>query len=122
MASNFSGSSYTPALTNGANIASSTAGTGIYQRIGNTVSGYVDFTATGSSIADATINVSLPIPSNFSAVTDVFGGSGLARSGESFANTNSVSADTTADNFVLAIQATNAGARTYRINFHYIIK
>lgn len=48
-ADNLVSGTYTPTLTNTSGIASSTAGTGSYQRIGNQVSGFVDFTATGTS-------------------------------------------------------------------------
>ena len=66
---------YTPTLTNGTNVAASTAYPLSYIRVGNIVfvGGFIsiDTTATGSS----SLRMSLPIASNFTSSTDA-GGSG----------------------------------------------
>lgn len=66
---------YTPTLTNGTNVAASTAYPLSYMRVGNIVfvGGYIniDTTALGSS----SLRMSLPIASNFTSSTDG-GGSG----------------------------------------------
>jgi hypothetical protein len=122
-ADNVKSGTYTPTLTNGAGVTSSTAGTGMYQRVGNIVTGFVDYTATGTTEGvSGTVGVSLPIASNFTAATDVFGGYGVARSGETIASLEAVSADTTNDRFTVVATLTDLSARTVRIDFQYIIK
>lgn len=122
-ASNLTSGTYTPTLTNTSGIASSTAGTGSYQRIGNQVSGFVDFSATGTSEGvSGVFGVSLPIASNFSSATNVWGGYGVARSGETIAPLEEVSADTTNDRFIVKATLTDLSARTIRINFNYTIQ
>jgi hypothetical protein len=119
---NLASGTYTPTLTNTSGIASSTAGTGSYQRIGNQVSGFVDFTATGTSEGvTGVFGVSLPIASNFSAATNVWGGFGVARSGETIAPLEEVSADTTNDRFIVKATLSDLSAKTIRINFQYTI-
>jgi len=121
-AANLTSGTYTPTLTNTSGIASSTAGTGSYQRIGNQVSGFVDFTATGTSEGvSGVFGVSLPIPSNFSSSTNVWGGYGVGRAGETIAPLEEVSADTTNDRFIVKATLTDLSVRTIRINFNYTI-
>lgn len=66
--------------------------------------------------------VSLPIASNFSAATNVRGGYGVGRSGETIAPLEEVSADTTNDRFIIKATLSNLTARTIRINFNYTIQ
>jgi hypothetical protein len=65
----FSGS-YTPTITNGTNISSSTSTVNRYARVGNqvTVHGTVAFTFTSANV-NSNARISLPIPSSFSSVT-----------------------------------------------------
>lgn len=122
-ANNITSGTYTPTLTNTSGIASSTAGTGSYQRIGNQVSGFVDFTATGTSEGvSGVFGVSLPIASNFSSTTNVWGGYGVARSGETIAPLEEVSADTTNDRFIVKATLTDLSVSTIRINFNYTVQ
>lgn len=63
---------WTPTLTNVANIASSSALEGTFQRIGNIVTCWGVFVATCTAAANTstTLRLSLPIPSNFTASID----------------------------------------------------
>jgi len=65
---------YTPTLTNTANIAASTAYQCQYLRVGNTVtvSGAVDIDPTSASVQTA-LDISLPVSSTFGAVEDCAG-------------------------------------------------
>lgn len=69
---------YTPTLTNGANVTSSTAFQCQYMRVGNvvTVSGKFELDPTLISTA-TTIGVSLPVASNFAAVENCGGTGGI---------------------------------------------
>ena len=64
---------YTPTLTNGTNVASSSPQVMQFMRVGNTVTvgGYIniDTTATGAS----SLRMSLPVPSNFTSSVDAGG-------------------------------------------------
>jgi len=123
-ASNLASGTYTPTLTNGSNVSSSTAGTGSYIRIGNQVTGYVDFIATGSSTALGDIGVSLPIASNFDSSTDVSGSLGIPRTGESTTSNGvaALNADTTNDRFAVVPSLVSGSPLTYRFHFQYTIK
>ena len=65
---------YTPTLTNAANVAASTAYECQYARVGDsvTVSGRVDIDPTAAS-TDTQLGISLPIASNIGAATDLGG-------------------------------------------------
>jgi hypothetical protein len=94
----FSGT-YTPTLTNVANIdiPASTAYTFQYMRVGNvvTVSGKIDVTVTGTGLTR--LNVSLPISSNFSAEENCAGTAVMTASGVSINIPATIRADTTND-------------------------
>lgn len=124
LAPNLTSGTYTPTLTNGSNVSSSTAGTGSYIRIGNQVTGYVDFIATGSSTALGDIGVSLPIASNFDSSTDVSGSLGVPRTGESTTSNGvaALNADTTNDRFAVVPSLVSGSPLTYRFHFQYTIK
>lgn len=66
---------WTPTLTNTANISSSVLVSASYQRVGSTVfvSGAVTITCTASANTATTLGMSLPIASNFSATTQASG-------------------------------------------------
>ena len=111
---------YTPTLTNGTNIASSTAWPLQYMRVGNTVTvgGYIniDTTATGAS----GLRMSLPIASNFTASTDAGGvGSRPSTAANDAWNMYAVSAtdDIQIDGF-----STTTAAENLFITFVYQVK
>lgn len=73
-AANLTSGTYTPTLTNGANVASSTAYNAQYIRVGNVVT--VWGTMNIDAISDTTptvIGISVPIASNFANITDLNG-------------------------------------------------
>lgn len=70
------GSTYTPTITNGTNVAASNApNVSLYTRVGNLVTVYfwitVDVTAGGIS---SDLEITIPVASNFSATNNLFGG------------------------------------------------
>lgn len=110
----FSGT-YTPTLTNTTNVASSTASSCQYMRVGNvvTVSGQVAITptATGNTV----LGLSLPIASALTA-TNELGGTGMAQ-----ATTQAITiyADATNDRALVRMQAAATTALTYAFSFTY---
>lgn len=81
---------WTPTVTSVANVASSTAYVCLYSRVGNTVtvSGVVDIDPTSADIA-TTFDLSLPVASAFTLITDASGvinTSSASRGGVCFAN------------------------------------
>jgi hypothetical protein len=117
----FSGT-YTPTLTNVANIdiPASTAYTFQYMRVGNvvTVSGKIDVTVTGTGLTR--LNVSLPISSNFSAEENCSGTAVMTASGVSINIPASIRADTTNDVAEMRYWGNLTGsAQAYLLTFTY---
>lgn len=90
---------WTPTITNGTNVASSTANKGRYQRIGNTVfvDGYITVTST-LTLNATQVKLSLPVASNFGAADDASGGGVTSNA---LLTSIAVSADSTNDLLVL---------------------
>lgn len=87
-----SSGTYTPTLTNGANVASSIPRGAQYLRVGNvvTVSGRVDISYT-SATTETVLGISLPIPTNFTNAWDC---AGVAQNHEVPDQTGAIIADT----------------------------
>lgn len=70
-----SSGTYTPTLTNGANVDATTAYPAVFSRVGNvvTVSGQLDIDTTAAGFAVTTVELSLPFASAFAAATDASG-------------------------------------------------
>jgi len=120
-ADNLLSGTYTPTLTNGTNVSSSTAYTCQYMRVGNvvTVSGRIDVTMTASNTATE-ISVSLPIVSNFSG-TENLGGTGNGV-GSNSPNGVKIEADTTNDRATYTFDTGGSGgARKISFSFTYLI-
>jgi len=118
-----SSGTYTPSLTNGTNMAASTAYPLQYLRVGNTVvvGGYVGIDATSAGY-DTSMRMSLPISSNFTASTDA-GGSGSAPCTGSTANDGWVFYATAAtDDIQIDGRAMEAAARNMFFTFVYQVK
>lgn len=66
---------YTPTLTNGANVAASTPGKFFYHRLGNTVfvHGTLQIDPTAAAPTASVIDISLPVASDLAASTDLSG-------------------------------------------------
>lgn len=108
---------YTPTLTNVANLGASTAYPCLYSRIGTivTVSGVVDIDPTaGATITQ--LGISLPIASNFAATTDL---SGTACAVAVATESGSVFADTTNDraNLHIIVASTANHAVTFTLQY-----
>jgi hypothetical protein len=119
----FSGT-YTPTLTNVANIdiPASTAYTFQYMRVGNvvTVSGKIDVTVTGTGLTR--LNVSLPISSNFSAEENCAGTAVMTASSVSINIPATIRADTTNDVAEMRYWGNLTGmAQAYFLTFTYRI-
>jgi hypothetical protein len=117
----FSGT-YTPTLTNVANIdiPASTAYTFQYMRVGNvvTVSGKIDVTVTGTGLTR--LNVSLPISSNFSAEENCAGTAVMTASSVSINIPASIRADATNDVAQVQYHGNLTGmAQAYFLTFTY---
>lgn len=118
--SQFVGSgTYTPTLTNTANVASSTAFECQYLRVGNvvTVSGQITITPTSASVATS-LGISLPIAS------DIVGGrnlGGTACCGAAAGLVGQIAGDPTNDRALLtAVPSTNA-ANNWSFSFTYLV-
>lgn len=115
----FSGT-YTPTLTNVTNVASSTANTTQYMRVGNvvTVSGRVDITATASA-TQTTIRMTLPVASALSSVQQL-SGTGMAISATSVAPVR-ITADAGTDTASLVFVSFNTSSQIFAFQFTYLV-
>lgn len=110
---------YTPTLTNGANVAASTAFVCQYLRVGAvvTVSGRVDIDPTASS--QTVLGISLPIASAFSGLTQL---GGTAACPDVAGYSASISADATNDRAQLVyICGADVANRVWSFTFTYLI-
>ena len=107
----FSSGTYTPTLTNGTNVAASTAYQCQWMRIGSvvTVSGKVDIDPTSAGLITG-LGISLPVASNFGASEDCAGTSsgGVAGDNVSGAISGSIASDFASLNYTPA-SAANQG-------------
>ena len=112
---------YTPTLTGVTNVDSVSSGTGIWIRVGNvvTLSGSFSVNPTTSSLATV-VGISLPIASNFTAVTNCIG-SAVVSPDMGVTNPGSVSADTTNDRMSISFAAVTDTAYTIYFNATYVI-
>lgn len=112
-------STYTPTITNGTNVAASTARLCGYIRIGDTVmvSGQVDIDPTATGTTQWTI--SLPVASNFVASnTTGSGGSGVSSNGP---NPVYMEPDPATDTIACTFTASGTANQTISFNFQYRI-
>jgi len=112
----FGESDYTPTATNIANTSAITPTVASWFRIGNKVhvDGKIDITPTTAATLTQ-LRITLPIPSNFSAVTDCSGGFSSQNEG------GGISADGTNDQAVLFIIPIGNAITTYTYWFTYKI-
>lgn len=119
---NITSGRYTPTLTNGANVTSSTAYSCHYERNGNevTVYGTIDIETTAGIGTITNIDISLPIASNIGASQDLSGTiNSSASANEAFGTiAGSVANDRAQVSFSAGI---GAATLTYRFSFMYQI-
>lgn len=110
---------YTPTLTNGTNVASSTAYTWRYQRVGDQVflSGSISITATTNAISTE-LGISLPISSNFTDSRNVSGAVVIVT--DSNQTAPKARADTTNDRISFTLSAVNS-AKEYDFSISYTV-
>ena len=110
--------SYTPSLTNGANVASSSNPTAIYSRTDDivTVSGSFLVTCTATATRTA-IGISLPIPSTVASITDL-AGTAMRDPGAGFLTPCVVSADSANARATLAFDSGGTAAIAW-VWFHF---
>jgi hypothetical protein len=120
LATNLLAGTYTPTLTNTANVASSSAFVNQYMRVGNmvTVSGHVTITATAAN-TDTRLRMTLPIASNFGA--QAIGGAGACTSTGLFGESIAITSDTTNDEAEFRSRPATTAARAYTFSFTYRI-
>lgn len=116
-----SSGTYTPTLTNGANVASSTTTISHYVRIGNqvTVYGQINVFPTSAASVATVLNISLPVASNFTTITDSQGV--VATYNPSTAISVRLEADDTNDSAILQFTATSGNPR-FDYSFIYTVK
>lgn len=106
---------YTPTLTSGANVASTTLRGAWYQRHNEIVSVTVvcDIDPIAGSVGTV-INISLPVASNFTSLYEA-SGIGLTQANE----LGVVSSDSTNDNVTYVYLSAGTGSTLHRIQFSY---
>lgn len=115
---------FTPALTNGANIASSSANSCLYLRVGNivTVSGVISCATTAAANTLSVISMTLPISSNLASTLDARGsGSREAASGTAYSAV-SIEGDATNDRATFTFNSTSTSNLNVSFTFQYEIK
>lgn len=118
---NLTSGTYTPTLTNGTNVSSSVTTIHHYTRVGNqvTVYGQIQVTPTTTPATNTVLGISLPIASNFTAITDLIGSIGFFNSLSTKDGT--VEADTTNDRVLLTFTA-EAGGPRFDYSFMYTVQ
>jgi hypothetical protein len=101
---------WTPTCTLGSNAEACTGVAGVYLRVGSSVQWSARLNADSSGSATFTVNISLPVASNFAAVTD---GIGTCVSPTTSASVGGAQADGTADNLAINFVATQTSSQTY---------
>lgn len=109
---------YTPALTSVTNVAGSTAYACRYIRLGGIVmvSGLVDIDPTAAAPTDTQLDMSLPIASNFSAVSQLSGTASNRSNGPC-----SIVADASNDRASFLLSAQSTANATWAFQFTYQI-
>jgi hypothetical protein len=116
---NLASGTYTPTLTNELNVSgASNDGNAQYTRVGNIVTVYGSVSFTQSSTGNSLIGISLPIASNFSAVTQAHG---MGISFKTVSTNGVVSSDVTNDRATLSFVANSADTQTFRYSFSYSV-
>ena len=112
---------YTPTLTNGTNVAASTAFACQYMRVGNvvTVSGQVNIDPT-STATYTQLEMTIPVASNFSAGNQC-GGTGITIPGSGLNATAAIYANATTDGVTLGASFPDAANQAVYFSFTYLV-
>jgi hypothetical protein len=116
-----SASTYSPTLTNGANVAASTTNTWFYSRIGDIVSatGRISVDPTAAAGTSTNVDISIPVASNFTVTTDLAGTCGS----EAVTDESSIIySDSTSDRAELIFSAQDTANHILMCSFKYIVK
>lgn len=113
------GSTYTPTLTNTANLDSSTTSEWQYLRVGNTVttSGRITMDPTAAAEASTTLGITIPIASNFGAAADATGACTIYNVQTERSIT--VEADSTNDRFTVQFLSDHNTEQTWSCHVSY---
>jgi hypothetical protein len=118
---------YTPTLTNGTNVAASTARVCRYMRVGNVVdvSGHFDLDPTAAAGTQTILAISLPVASNLAAVTDLSGqaSANLLAGGVSGVSGQGgdIEGDVTNDRALFYFNASTTNNVTFKFTFSYTV-
>ena len=117
---------YTPTVTNGTNVTVSTAASSHYSRVGDQVIvsvGVGSITTTSASNTASALYVTLPIASNFTSTSDLYGGGGIHRGTATLGSTGVICyADVTNDRAEIRWCSQTTGASDLIVTFQYEIK
>lgn len=113
-------STYTPTLTNGANVASSSASVVQYNRVGNTItiSGTVRVTPT-TTLTTTTLAFTVPVASNFSTFGDA-GGTAVTNIIGTGVVSGMIQANASSDKLELNFVASGTGAHDFQFTVTYL--
>ncbi len=114
---------YTPTLTNGTNVASSTAKPCVWERIGSVVdvSCHVTVACTAAALANTVIDFSLPVASNIASTDDLSGNwtGGIALSAS---ETGRILGNAANDRAGGEFKCVTTGSHDRTLNFKYVVK
>jgi hypothetical protein len=118
-AGNVHSGTYTPTLTNVANVDASTANSCTFSRVGNlvTVEGVINIDATAAA-TDTEVGLSLPIASNFTAITQLAGAGACITAG-AYGESVAIVADTTNDRARILLRPSGTAGRNVAFTFCY---
>lgn len=113
-----SSGTYTPTVTNIANVASSTPNVAQWMRVGNVVTVSGNLTVTPTATGDTQFRLSLPVASNFSGTTQCSGGGGDRTAPYAVLV---IYADTTNKQAWLNFTASTTAARAIQYHYTYLV-
>jgi hypothetical protein len=111
-----SSGTYTPALTNGANVKSSTAYAGQYMRVGDVVTASMTIEVNTAAAGPVVLGISLPVATRF---VNAYGAAGTASTG---VVSGSVSADAGSGRLKLNAVAAGAGKLVFTMQVSYRVE
>ena len=121
---------YSPTFTTSTNVASGSASTAQYMRVGNVVTVSGEFTMTSSSSGatqNSSLFLSIPINSDFTAAEGAAGGTAVTSNGNGgeIAQAGAIGGDSTGNNnrVLIMFAGTNStSARVYRYSYTYRVQ